>query len=150
MAIPPLSIKINGVKELEKAFKKYPVIATKEIQKAISLSTFLVQRNTRKEAPVKTGHLRRRILQSVGSLIGRVESTVNYGNFIHEGTKPHIIRPVRKKALFWKGAQHPVKLVRHPGTKANPFMKRGIKKSEREVSTIFQKALNNITTQLAK
>ncbi|WP_343073091.1 hypothetical protein [Clostridium sp. YIM B02569] len=27
------------------------------------------------------------------------------------------IRPKNKKALYWKGAAHPVKQVNHPGTK---------------------------------
>jgi hypothetical protein len=39
-----------------------------------------------------------------------------------EGTRgPYIIRPKRKKALFWKGARHPVRRVRHPGLKAQKF-----------------------------
>ena len=40
------------------------------------------------------------------------------------GTKPHTIRPRNKRALFWKGAGHPVKVVRHPGTKPQHFTKR--------------------------
>lgn len=38
--------------------------------------------------------------------------------FLHDGTKPHEIRPSSKKALSWPGAAHPVKRVQHPGTKA--------------------------------
>jgi hypothetical protein len=33
-----------------------------------------------------------------------------------------VIVPTNKKALFWKGASHPVKKVNHPGTKAQPFL----------------------------
>ncbi|MBV4447442.1 MAG: hypothetical protein LKF87_03805 [Clostridium tyrobutyricum] len=42
---------------------------------------------------------------------------VEYGGILEDGSKPHIIRPKDKKALYWKGADHPVKLVHHPGTK---------------------------------
>ncbi len=42
---------------------------------------------------------------------------VRYGGILEEGSKPHIIRPKNKKALYWKGASHPVKAVKHPGTK---------------------------------
>lgn len=42
---------------------------------------------------------------------------VEYGGVLEDGSKPHIIRPKNKKALYWKGADHPVKLVHHPGTK---------------------------------
>jgi hypothetical protein len=42
---------------------------------------------------------------------------VEYGEYLEEGTPPHIIRPKDKKALFWEGAPHPVRQVNHPGTK---------------------------------
>jgi hypothetical protein len=39
-----------------------------------------------------------------------------------KGTKgPYPIRPRTKRALFWKGAAHPVKRVSHPGLKAQKF-----------------------------
>ena len=39
-------------------------------------------------------------------------------------TRPHTIRPRRKKALFWPGAAHPVGAVKHPGSKipARPYL----------------------------
>ena len=41
---------------------------------------------------------------------------------IHQlGTGPYVIRPKNGKALFWKGAKHPVKSVNHPGIPARPF-----------------------------
>ncbi|WP_373845320.1 hypothetical protein [Clostridium sp.] len=42
---------------------------------------------------------------------------VEYGGVLEDGSKPHIIKPKNKKYLYWKGADHPVKLVHHPGTK---------------------------------
>ena len=37
-------------------------------------------------------------------------------------SKRNPILPRKKKALFWKGATHPVKAVyHHPGMRANPF-----------------------------
>ncbi|BFH66250.1 hypothetical protein J27TS7_10960 [Paenibacillus dendritiformis] len=42
---------------------------------------------------------------------------VRYGGILEEGSKPHIIRPKDKKALYWSGAKHPVRAVKHPGTK---------------------------------
>lgn len=38
-----------------------------------------------------------------------------------EGTDPYTIRPKRKRALYWKGAAHPVRVVRHPGLKPQDF-----------------------------
>lgn len=42
---------------------------------------------------------------------------VKYGPYLEEGTPPHVIRAKNKKALYWRGAGHPVKAVKHPGTK---------------------------------
>jgi phage virion morphogenesis protein len=55
-----------------------------------------------------------------------IGTTVVYGAIHQFGgkTKPHTIRPRRKKALFWPGARHPVKLVNHPGSEipARPYL----------------------------
>lgn len=37
------------------------------------------------------------------------------------GTKPYTIRPKSKRALYWPGAGHPVRQVKHPGVPARPF-----------------------------
>lgn len=42
---------------------------------------------------------------------------VEYGEILEEGSKPHVITPKNKKALYWKGVAHPVREVHHPGTK---------------------------------
>lgn len=44
-----------------------------------------------------------------------------YAAFHQLGTKPYTIKPKVKRALFWPGAKHPVKIVRHPGLPARPF-----------------------------
>jgi phage virion morphogenesis protein len=51
-------------------------------------------------------------------------------------TAAHTIRPKRKKALFWPGAAHPMKSVRHPGSRipARPFL--GV--SERDKTRILE------------
>jgi hypothetical protein len=46
----------------------------------------------------------------------------NYALFVEQGTEPHVIYPRFKKALFWPGADHPVRMVNHPGTKPYPFL----------------------------
>ena len=145
----PITIKIKGLDKLKAAFKRSPSIVRDQIQRAIVLSIASVSRETKKEAPVKTSRLRTGIRSRISPFRGMIESTVEYGIYIHEGTSAHIIRPVKKKALYWKGAAHPVKSVRHPGTKANPFMKRGAEKAEGQVQAIFQRAINNVVTKLA-
>ena len=48
-----------------------------------------------------------------------------YAVFVHEGTKPHDIRPVKAKSLRWFGTDgNPIfaKVVHHPGTPARRFL----------------------------
>jgi len=144
-----ITIKIKGLDKLQAAFRRSSGLVKLQLQKAISLSVALVNREAKKEAPVMTGRLRSGIRSKLSPLRGVIESTVKYGIFVHEGTTARTIKPVRKRALYWKGARHPVKSVRHPGNKANPFMRRGAKIAEGQVQMIFQKAINNVTKQLS-
>lgn len=57
------------------------------------------------------------------------------------GTKAHIIRPKRKKALSWPGGKHPVKMVHHPGTKAQGFTKRVQSKAAARVLAAMNEAM---------
>jgi hypothetical protein len=45
-----------------------------------------------------------------------------YARWVEEGTGPHVILPKTKKALFWPGAAHPVRMVFHPGTRPHPYL----------------------------
>lgn len=53
---------------------------------------------------------------------GVVGTNLKYAKAVHDGSPPHVIRAKNKKALFWPGAAHPVRAVRHPGNKANPYL----------------------------
>jgi hypothetical protein len=108
--------------------------------------------------PVDTGNLRagqRMTMRARRTFVaGRVEAPAKYAHFVHDGTKPHIIRARRKKALafFWLKVGMPVIVpkkpgggtgkrkgkkgvylhigkgfVRHPGTKARPFLMRALR-----------------------
>lgn len=49
--------------------------------------------------------------------------------YVLQGTRPHLIRPRRAKALHFyvDGAEVFTKLVRHPGTRPNNFMARALR-----------------------
>ena len=96
-----------------------------DIQKVLVNSGFNIEarakRNISNNGSVKTGHLRRGITTNVGNMEVTVHtSNIKYARLVEEGTRPHTIRAKNKKALYWKGAKHPVKSVRHPGSKAKP------------------------------
>lgn len=68
--------------------------------------------------------------------VGTAGATASYAIYVHTGTgiygpkgQPFTIVPVNKKALFWPGAEHPVKKVTIRGAKANPFLKKAFDKN---------------------
>ena len=83
----------------------------------------------RKQVGVKTGRLRQ-------SIHWRHERNTRYQRVLviasarhayahHEGTRPHLILPRRRKALSFsaRGRLVVAKVVRHPGTKPNRYLK---------------------------
>src|SRR5688572_9681029 len=80
----------------------------------------------RAECPVDTGRLRSSIRWRMATdsrgVHGIVGTDADYAVYVHQGTRPHSIQPRTKKALFWKGARHPVRGVQHPGTRGVPFL----------------------------
>lgn len=87
--------------------------------------------------PVKTGRLRGATDFKVTRNTLRIGNNVEYAPYVELGTKPHVILPVNGKALFWKGAKHPVKKVNHPGTKAQPFLMPLITNYKTEIISIL-------------
>lgn len=74
--------------------------------------------------PKRTGRLRDSLRAEVHEKVLRVGSLdVNYATDVEMGTSPHVIKPRFKQALYWPGADHPVKRVNHPGTRAQPYLR---------------------------
>lgn len=85
-------------------------------------------------APVRTGRLRSSIRAEpprIFSLRGSVTvgSDLEYAAMVNDGTRPHIIRPRARQALRFEVGGRIVfaKVVRHPGTRANPFLDRALR-----------------------
>ena len=94
-----------------------------DVRKVVKNSAFNIERNAKSSASVKTGHLRRSISTKIGDMEATIHtSNLKYAPMVEFGTRPHIIRAKNKKALYWKGATHPVKQVNHPGSKAKPYL----------------------------
>jgi Bacteriophage HK97-gp10, putative tail-component len=85
-------------------------------------------------APVDTGRLRSSLRIESRSFLGlrtryTIGSDLNYASMVHDGTRPHIIRPKRAKALRFRVGGRIVyaRMVRHPGTRARPFLDRALR-----------------------
>jgi len=87
------------------------------------------------EVPVVTSNL----LNSITSFVtdsgrtGVLKATAAYALFVHEGTKPHVIRPKNPGgvlAFMVGGNMVFTRKVNHPGTKKNPFLQKGVDKTD--------------------
>lgn len=117
-------IEIQGMKELNFAFKNYPKISEPIMQKAVEATGAIFGKNTLKDNPVpwRTGNLLQSFRFKTGRLMARWFPTAYYAIFVHDGTKFQ---------------------------KANPFMPAIIKKSEPEINKVFLQAQDLINKQIA-
>ena len=97
------------------------------VQKVLNNTGFNIEAqakiNLDRNKSVVTGHLIRGITTDIKGLEATIHtSNIKYAPMVEYGTKAHVIKAKNKKALYWKGASHPVKSVRHPGSKAKPYL----------------------------
>lgn len=93
--------------------------------------------NQKELAPVLTGNLRRTIhLASSSNTEAVTVASARYAPAVEKGSRPHIIRPRRRKVLKFSAGGRVVftKIVRHPGSKPQPFMLPGAKKAVEETA----------------
>ncbi|MEG9884167.1 MAG: hypothetical protein V6Z86_06040 [Hyphomicrobiales bacterium] len=72
------------------------------------------------------------IVEPYGRSGARLAANTPYARAVHDGRPAIVIKPRRKKALYWPKAAHPVKAVRQPARRPNPWLMRAVKQLERE------------------
>jgi len=152
-----ISIKITGINEVYGKAKNFRENGREAINSALRAMLEYYRGVIVRKAPVRTGNLRRSFFTEFSDLKVSLFSNTKYGDFVHEGTRAHTIRIVRKKVLAtrlskapnWRGAKSGGyaifgKEVQHPGTKANPFVETAIKENEERGLDIFRKIMLRI------
>jgi len=145
-----IKIKVKNLNEIRAKFKVAPFKMSVELNSAVSRVITKLESKTKKEAPVNKqsggGNLRQSIRSSmIGLARGRIEVGAHYGIYVHEGTRPHTIRIVNKKVLANKRTgQIFGRVVRHPGTQPNPFLKRAVEKNQSFIDREFLNAVKRV------
>ena len=108
-----------------------------------------------RNTPNKTGTLRRGNQSEViaSGDYGRVFNQVPYANFVHGGTRPHVIRPRSPGGVlaFKIGGQMIfTKRVNHPGTKANPFYDHAVSQSTSERDALLARTGDQILASVPR
>ena len=108
-------------------------------QKLIERMADIAYANAFFRAPWKTGKLAGSIVKQVSRGEATIEALAPYAAFVIKGTAPHEIRPVNASVLAFEAGGRMVftPLVRHPGTKPNPFMQRAAEDTRSKAGEVF-------------
>lgn len=83
--------------------------------------------------PFDKGDLRKaHVVEPHGVHDAILSANTPYARAVHDGRPAITIKPKRGKALHWKGARHPVKSVKQPARKGNPWLTRAVAELEQE------------------
>jgi len=123
---------------------------------AVRIATMRMHFLAVNRAPKKTGNMARMIRMLIfgKGLTGDVISQANYSSDVENGTKPHTITVKNKKVLAGPASKAPSgwtnisgdyaiygKSVKHPGTKAQPFMMPSFMAAKQKFYRLIEKAL---------
>ena len=137
-----MPVEFNVVVRMKKRLED--IISREKLSKFLEESAKFVFAEARERAPVRTGKLRESIsLVKVNDLHYVVGSPLDYAVFVERGTRPHIIKPKRARALRFEVGGEVVfaRLVRHPGTKPNPFFARALQKYRTVLKKIWKSVM---------
>jgi phage gpG-like protein len=127
--------KLEGLPDLNRRLDAISKATGRDLLREIQINAVAQAKHL---VPRRTGNLGRSI--SPGSLSDThaiVQATAGYAAYVELGTKPHVIRPKRRKVLAWAAspggarlsgrartgaAMRFAKKVNHPGTKAQPYL----------------------------
>lgn len=147
------TFKVKGLDDFSRALKKSPQTTLKVTGHMLRRAGQEVQAKSRREAPVDTSRLKSSIGWVVKKTSVRIGPSAKYGLFVEEGTKPHFPPPVALKSWARKRGLNEyavAKSIAKKGTKAQPFMGPGLKKSEKKIQKIFTEGLETILKILSR
>lgn len=125
-----------------------------ELKRLVNTAAFAVDEEVKKAAPVVTGNLQGATsIDNLSDFEKRIfvdEGIAPYAIYVIKGTKPHDIYPkgigtfhagqqlTKGAALWWPGADHPVKVVHHPGTEANDYFATGVANAQPAIDSAVE------------
>jgi len=126
----------------------------KEVRRSVvSDATQDMTRFLMMNSPVDHGLLKSWFIQSLSDEAGVIKSPAFYAIYQDQGTKPHMIYPrgqatyhagrklTSGSALWWPGAKHPVRAVKHPGIKGKHFVDKSFNQLKPRMNGYLAKAL---------
>ena len=113
-------------------------------QKGLEYSSQELIRVLMRNSPVDHGLLKSWFVESMTSDEAVIKSPAEYAQWVNDGTDPYTITPTSKKALYWEGADYPVKVVHHPGIKARHFVEDSLDDVNGRLDGYFLRAISEV------
>ncbi len=131
---------IRGLPDLEKRLRELPEkLERKILRQALRQGANVILRDARARVPVKSGALQKSLRVSTSARRGQVRAKIVagsnkkggafYAHIVEGGAKAHVIKGRKGKRLAF-GAKliYPTQ-VRHPGARAQPFLRPALEQS---------------------
>ena len=154
-----IRITFERTDEVIAAFRRAPGIMADHLRLAtkISLRDLAESARSNHRFTSRSGDLERAIetkidADGLGGQVGFDPAAPGskYAEFVHEGTSPHEIFPVNRKALRWVGGTATVfgnigsefafaKKVNHPGTDSDQFLYEAARRMEGEIQETYRR-----------
>jgi len=117
---------------------------TQAKQKGLEYSSQELIRVLMRNSPVDHGLLKSWFVESMTSDEAVIKSPAEYAQWVNDGTQPYTITPTSKKALYWEGADHPVRVVHHPGIKGRHFVEDSLDDVNGRLDGYFLRAISEV------
>lgn len=134
---------IKGGESVQRGLRLLPAAIDEAKIAAMDESLDMARTNIRFRTPMRSGKLMSAwdTRQDIPGSLGVIFNSTKYARPVEGGARPHEIRPRFKRALFWPGAGHPVKVVHHPGMIGRHMGREGMKASIPGIVATFAKHL---------
>lgn len=121
--MPEFSVQIKNLPQIRAAFRKAPVLMTRELNTAIRRSILTIEGKSKQNTPVDTGTLRASTRSIFSNLRGEVGTNVFYDVYVHEGTR------------YMRG---------------RPYLLEAVNSQQATVDDNFTKAVDNVLNEIAR
>lgn len=108
---------------------------------AQDMTRLLIQNTSNGNPRVIHGRLKSWFISDINDEQATIKTHAEYAIYQDQGTRPYLIYPKEKKALWWPGAKHPVKFVAHPGIEGKHFVQNSFEQLQPLVAGNYMKAL---------
>ena len=140
-----IRVEIAGLDAVEKHLQEVP----RRVERRVLLDMAQIIYDHAERAAdrhTRTGALRQSLYNRPiphGREIGHDPQRAPHALFVHWGTRPHVIKPKKRKALRWTSGGEFVfaKFVRHPGYKGDAYLVDAAREAIRRMPEIVARAM---------